>query len=220
MTTRERAIRKQFEQTIKRHHRRETATSWFALGTLLADAFALSPALGEELSEGLGDPIACWRRCVKLSPGRADAWHRLGQAYFDRDDRVNAQRALKRAVKLEPHVAAAWNRLAILTLTESGEDEPARVRRAERYLRRAIEEDPRGKKLGWEPYAWLAEAAERRRDDPGALAWYAEADRRGDRWAAARKHVIEGHGARRRATSRAWTGGKKRTRTRSRASAH
>lgn len=203
MTSRERALRKQFEQTIKRHHRRETATSWFALGALLADAYGLSAELGEELSAGLGDPIACWRRCVKLAPERADAWHRLGQAYFDSDDRVNAARALKRAVKLEPHVAAAWNRLAILTLTETGEDEPARVRRAERYLRRAIEEDPRGKKLGWEPYAWLAEAAERRRDDPGALAWYAEATRRGDRYAAARKSVIEGHGARRRATRRA-----------------
>jgi hypothetical protein len=69
-------------------------------------------------------------------------------------------------------------------------------------LRRAIAEDPRGKKLGWEPYAWLAEAAEQLRDDPGALAWYAEANRRGDRYAAARKQVIEGHGARRRATKR------------------
>ena len=48
----------------------------------------------------------------------------------------------------------------------------------------------------------LAEVAERRRDDPGALAWYAEAFRRGDRYAAARKSVIEGHGARRRAGRR------------------
>jgi hypothetical protein len=89
-----------------------------------------------------------------------------------------------------------------LTLPAPGETDLTRVRRAERYLRRAIEEDPRGKKLGWEPYAWLAEAAERKRDDPGALAWYEEANRRGDRYAAARKRVIEGHGARRRADVR------------------
>ncbi|MGE5187224.1 MAG: tetratricopeptide repeat protein [Acidobacteriota bacterium] len=183
-----------------RHRRSATATSWFALGTLLAEAYRLSRELGDALSAGLGDPIACWRRCVKLAPDHADAWHRLGQAYYELDDRVNAARALKRAVKLDPHDAAAWNNLAVVTLPATGEDDPTRLRRAERYLRRAIEEDPRGKKLGWQPYAWLAEAAERRRDDPGALAWYAEANRRGDRYAAARKQVIEGHGARRRAT--------------------
>jgi tetratricopeptide (TPR) repeat protein len=205
MINHERALRKRFHQVITRHRRTATATSWFALGTLLAEAAELSADLGRELSEGLGglgDPIACWRRCVKLAPSRADAWHRLGDAYFARDDRVNAARALKRAVKLDPHVATAWNKLAILTLQEAGEADSARVRRAERYLQRAIEEDPRGKKLGWEPYAWLAEAAERRRDDPDALAWYAEANRRGDRYAAARKSVIEGHGARRRSTKR------------------
>src|SRR5262249_27258920 len=148
--------------------------------------------------EGLGDPITCWRRCVKLSPTHADAWRRLGQAYFALDDRANATRAFKRTVKLDPNDALAWNRLAVLTLLAANEQDPASVRRAERYLRRAIEHDPRGKKLGWEPYAWLAEAAERRRDDPGALSWYAEANRRGDRYAAARKQVIEAHGARRR----------------------
>lgn len=203
MTNRERALRKRFHQTITKHRRTATAASWFTLGTLLAEAHALSSALGEELGEGVGEPIACWRRCVKLAPKHADAWHRLGTAYFALDDRVNATRALKRAVKLDPHVPDAWNKLAILTLADASETDAARVRRAERYLRRAIEEDPRGKKLGWEPYAWLAEAAERRRDDPGALAWYAEANRRGDRYAAARKHVIEGHGARRRSPKRA-----------------
>lgn len=199
MTKRERELRKRFQRAVGRHRRAATAASWYALGTLLADAYRLSRELGAELSDGVGDPITCWRRCVRLAPQHADAWHRLGQAYFELDDRVNAERALKRAVKLAPHVPAAWNNLAILTLPERGEDDPARVRRAERYLRRAIEEDPRGKKLRWEPYAWLAEVAERRRDDPGALAWYAEANRRGDRWAGARKQVIEGHGARRRA---------------------
>jgi hypothetical protein len=88
-------------------------------------------------------------------------------------------------------------------LTAPGEDTPARLDRAERYLRKAIEADKGGKKLGWEPYAWLAEIAERLRDDPGALAWYAEANRRGDRYAAARKQVIEDHGARRRRAKRA-----------------
>src|SRR5439155_24252711 len=126
------------------------------------EAHELSPELGKELSEGIGDPIACWRRCVKLAPDHADAWHRLGQAYYDADDRSNATRALKRAVKLDPHDAAAWNNLAVLTLPAPDEDDPGRLRRAERYLRRAIEEDPRGKKLGWQPYAWLAETAERR----------------------------------------------------------
>ncbi len=202
MTQRERTLRKRFQQTITRHRRSATAASWFTLGTLLSEAYDLLPELGEELSEGLGDPIACWRRCVKLAPSRADAWHRLGHAYYERDDRVNAARALKRAVKLDPHDATAWNNLAVLTLPAPGEEDPARVRRAERDLRRAIEEDPRGKKLGWEPYAWLAEVAERRRDDPGALVWYAEANRRGDRYAGARKQVIEGHGARRRAQTR------------------
>jgi len=202
MTKRERDIRKRFQQVVGRHKRSATAASWFTLGSLLADAYNISPELGRELCDGLGDPIACWRRCVRLAPSHADAWHRLGKAYFELDDRANAARALNRAVKLDPHVADAWNKLAILTLPGPGEDNPARVRRAERYLRRAIEEDPRGKKLGWEPYAWLAEAAERLRDDPGALAWYAEANRRGDRYAAARKQVIEGHGARRRAQSR------------------
>jgi tetratricopeptide (TPR) repeat protein len=202
MTKRERALRKQLEQVVKRHQRTATASSWYSLGTLIAEAYALSHELGKELSDGLGDPITCWKRCVRLSPDHADAWHRLGQAYFDVDDRVNAARALKRAVKLAPRVPAAWNNLAILTFPAAGEDDPRAVRRAERYLRRAIEEDPRGKKLRWEPYAWLAEAAERLRDDPGALAWYAEASRRGDRYAGARKQVIEGHGARRRAGRR------------------
>jgi tetratricopeptide (TPR) repeat protein len=199
MTQRERTLRRRFQQSITRHKRAASAASWFALGTLLAEAEAVSSALAAELSAGLGDPIACWRKCVKLAPSHADAWQRLGHAYDERGDRTNAERALKRVVKLAPKNAEAWNRLAVLTLPAPGEDDPARVRRAERYLRRAIEEDPRGKKLGWEPYAWLAEAAERLRDDPGALAWYAEANRRGDRYAAARKQVIEGHGARRRA---------------------
>jgi tetratricopeptide (TPR) repeat protein len=202
MTQRERTLRKRYQQTITRHRRAATAASWFALGSILAEAEALSAELCRELSDGLGDPIACWRRCVRLAPGRADAWHRLGEAYYELDDRVNAARALKRAVKLDPRDASAWNNLAVLTLAAPEDQDPARVRRAERYLRRAIEADPRGKKLGWEPYAWLAEAAERRRDDPGALVWYAEANRRGDRYAAARKQVIEGHGARRRAQKR------------------
>ena len=199
MTQRERALRRRYQQSITRHRRAASAASWFALGTILAEAEAMSAELAEELSQGLGDSVTCWRKCVRLAPNHADGWHRLGRAYFERDDQANAERALKRAVKLDPHDAAGWNRLAVVTFPAPGEDDPARVRRAERYLRRAIEEDPRGKKLGWEPYAWLAEAAERLRDDPGAVAWYAEANRRGDRYAAARKQVIEGHGARRRA---------------------
>ncbi|HEY5951635.1 MAG TPA: tetratricopeptide repeat protein, partial [Kofleriaceae bacterium] len=181
MTNRERTLRKRFQQLSKRHQRAATATTWFALGTTLAEASELSAELARELAEGLGDPVTCWRKCVRLAPTHSDAWHRLGQAYFELGDLANASRALKRAVKLDPHVPSAWNRLAILTFPAPGEEDLARVRRAERYLRRAIEEDPRGKKLGWEPYAWLAEAAERRRDDPGALSWYAEANRRGDR---------------------------------------
>ena len=199
MTQRERILRKRFQQTLTKHRRSATATTWFALGTLLAEAHALSPDLVRELANGLGDAVACWKKCVKLDPDRKDAWRRLGDAYVELDDRASAVRAVTRAVKLDPHDAASWNRLAVLTLPAPGDDDPARLKRAERYLRRAIEEDPRGKKLGWEPYAWLAETAERRRDDPGALAWYAEANRRGDRYAAARKQVIEGHGARRRA---------------------
>lgn len=202
MIQRERTLRKRYQQLITRHRRARTASSWFALGTVLAEAFEISDALGRELSDGLGDPITCWRRCVKLSPQHADAWQRLGQAYYAVEDHENALRALKRSVKLDPRDAWAWNNLAVLTMPAPGEDDPARVRRAERYLRRAIEADPRGKKLGWEPYAWLAEAAERRRDDPGALAWYTEANRRGDRYSAARKQVIESHGARRRASTR------------------
>ena len=215
MKKREQELRKRFERVVKRHRRTPTASSWFELGTLLADAQGISAELGRELCDGLGDPVACWRQCVRLAPRRADAWHRLGQAYFDLDDRANATRALKRALKLDPHVPSAWNNLAILTMLEAGDEDLAPVKRAERYLRRAIEEDPRGKKLGWEPYAWLAEAAERRRDDPGALEWYAKANRHGDRYAAARKQVIEGHGARRRAVTRSWTPAKpKRTRAR------
>jgi cytochrome c-type biogenesis protein CcmH/NrfG len=196
--TPERTLRNRFQHTIARHRRAAKASSWFTLGTILTEAYELSPELGQALSAGLGDPITCWRRCVKLAPSHKTAWHRLGDAYYAVDDRVNATRALKRAVKVDPRNARAWNRLAELTLPAPGEEDPARLRRAERYLRQAIEADPRGTKLGWEPYAWLAEAAERRRDDPGALAWYAEANRRGDRYAAARKQVIEGHGARRR----------------------
>lgn len=202
MTKRERDLRKKFQLALTRHRRAATAATWFALGTLLDEARHVSAELARELAEEVGDPISCWRRCVRLAPRHTDAWHRLGDAYFGLDDRANAKRALSRVVKLDPRRAIAWNKLAILTLPVSGEDDPASLRRAERYLRRAIEVDPRGKKLGWEPYAWLAEAAERRRDDPGALAWYAEANRRGDRYAAARKQVIEGHGARRRAPRR------------------
>jgi tetratricopeptide (TPR) repeat protein len=202
MTQRERDLRKRFQQTLTRHRRTATASTWFTLGTLLADAYAISQELGQELSAELGDPITCWRRCVRLAPDHVDAWRRLGQAYFELDDRANAERALKRCVKLKPRDATAWKNLAVLAMPGPGEEDATRVRRAERYLARAIAEDPRGKKLGWEPYAWLAEAAERRRDDPGALAWYNEAYRRGDRYAAARKQVIEDHGARRRARVR------------------
>jgi tetratricopeptide (TPR) repeat protein len=201
MTKREHAVerlRSQFHRASARHRREPTAATWFALGEILAEA---SPDVARQLcaTEGLDvDPIACWKRCVRLAPRHAKAWHRLGQAYFDLEDHANAAKALTRAVKLAPKVASAWNNLAILTLPAPGEVDLARVKRAERYLKRAIAADPRARKLGWEPYAWLAEAAERRRDDPGALAWYAEAFRRGDRYAEARKQVIEGHGARRR----------------------
>jgi tetratricopeptide (TPR) repeat protein len=202
MTQRERTLRRRFQQSIARHKRKASAASWFALGALLAEAETLSAELVDELGGGIGDAVACWRKCVKLAPSHADAWHALGRAYDYRGDRTNAERALKRAVKLAPRNAEAWHRLAVVTMPAADDDDPARIKRAERYLRRAIEEDPRGKKLGWEPYAWLAEAAERLRDDPGALAWYAEANRRGDRYAAARKQVIEDHGARRRAKGR------------------
>ena len=193
-----------FHRTAVRHRRAPTAETWFALGKILAEtpqdeARALCKAEG---LDGDVDPIACWKRCVKLAPKHVEAWHLLGEAYVALEDHANAVRAFNRAVKLDPHLAAAWNHLAVLTMPAPGEEDLARVRRAERYLKRAIEEDPRGKKLGWEPYAWLAEAAERRRDDPGALSWYSEANRRGDRYAAARKQVIEGHGARRRAQKR------------------
>jgi tetratricopeptide (TPR) repeat protein len=199
MTQRERTLRRRYQQSITRHRRAASAASWFALGDLIAEAEAISAALATELADEVGDAITCWRKCVRMAPAHADAWHRLALAYQEQGDRAGAERALKRVVKLAPKNAAAWNRLAVVTMPAAGEDDPARLRRAEKYLRRAIEEDPRGKKLGWEPYAWLAEAAERLRDDPGAVAWYAEANRRGDRYAGARKQVIEGHGARRRA---------------------
>jgi tetratricopeptide (TPR) repeat protein len=207
-TKRERAVRElrqKLKRAVAKHRRTATAETWFTLGTILAEAYSWSRDVAHELraAEGLDDsfdPIACWKRCVKLAPKHAKAWHLLGATYVELDDAENAVRALTRAVKLDPRVASAWNALAILTMPAAGDHDLARVKRAERYLRRAIEADPRGKKLGWEPYAWLAEAAERRRDDPGALAWYAEANRRGDRYAAARKQVIEDHGARRRPT--------------------
>jgi tetratricopeptide (TPR) repeat protein len=199
MNQRERNVRQRYQRAIAQHRRRATAKSWFTLGVIVADAFVLSSELGRELAEDVGGPVACWRQCVKLAPSHADAWHHLGQAYYVLEDHPNATRALSRAVKLDPRDAIAWNQLAVMTLSAPGDD-LARVRRAERFLQRAIEADPRGKKLGWEPYAWLAETAERLRDDPGALAWYAEANRRGDKYAAARKQVIENHGARRRAT--------------------
>jgi tetratricopeptide (TPR) repeat protein len=201
-TKRDRAARKlrdRFHRAVVRHRRRATAESWFELGSVLAEAAADADEL--RTAEGLDDdiqPIACWKKCVALAPRHAGAWHRLGQAYFELDDRAAAQRALLRAVKLDPGLAEAWNNLAILALPVTGEPDLAGVRKAERYLQRAMEADPRGKRLGWQPYAWLAEAAERRRDDPGALAWYAEANRRGDRYAGARSQVIEGYGARRR----------------------
>ena len=183
-------LRDRFERTLARHRRVPTAATWFTLGACLADG-----NLGE--LEGL-DAIVCWERCIALAPRHAKAWHRLGKAYFERADFASAERALARAVKLDPYVAEAWKNLAVVTLPEPGQLDLLRVRRAERYLRRAIAEDPRGRKLGWEPYAWLAEAAERRRDDRAAMAWYAEANKRGDRYADARKRVIEYHGARRR----------------------
>lgn len=195
MTSRERDFSKRFNQLLTRHRRKPTAKTWFALGTQLGSA---PPALAQELGAQVGDPVECWRRCVKLDPAHDDAWLRLGEAYFARDDRANAIKAFTRATKLDPKNAVAWYRLGILTFPAANEDSPARLTKAERFLRRAIEVDHRGKKLGWEPYAWLAEIAERRRDDPGALAWYTESTKRGDHYAAARKQVIEGHGARRR----------------------
>jgi tetratricopeptide (TPR) repeat protein len=189
MTKRERAVRARYQKVIVKHRRAPTATTWFELGTILGEA----PGLGEGI-----DALACWRKCVKLAPRRAEAWYRLGVACIAANAPDDARRALAKATKLDPKLAAAWKDLAMLALSQT--DDVASARRAERYLKRAIELDPRGKKLGWEPYAWLAEVAERKRDDPGALAWYAEANRRGDKWAAARKQVIEGHGARRRAS--------------------
>ena len=167
---------------------------------LISEAYEVSPELGRQLTDEAGDPISCWQRCVRLQPSNKEAWQQLANAYFARDDQANAMKALNRVVKLDPRSALAWNRLAILTMPAPGDEDLKRLDRAESYLRKAIAADPRGKKLGWEPYAWLAEIAERQRDDPGALAWYTEANRRGDRYAAARKQVIENHGARRRRT--------------------
>jgi tetratricopeptide (TPR) repeat protein len=191
----EQAVSKRFHQLLTKHRRKPTAATWFSLGTQLASA---PPALAEKLGADVGDPVECWRRCVRLDPKHDDAWLCLGEAYFERDDRANAIKAFTRATKLDPKNALAWYRLGILSFPAVAEASMARLDKAERFLSRAIEVDRRGKKLGWEPYAWLAEIAERRRDDPGALAWYAESTRRGDRYAAARKQVIEGHGARRR----------------------
>jgi tetratricopeptide (TPR) repeat protein len=188
----ERDVSKRFQQLLARHRRTPTAATWFALGTQLASA---PPELAKELGS---DSLECWRRCVRLDPKHEAAWLQLGEAYFERDDRPNAIKAFTRAAKLDPRNAVAWYRLAILAFPAVADESSARLNKAERLLRQAIEVDRRGKKLGWEPYAWLAEIAERRRDDPGALAWYAESTRRGDRYAAARKQVIEGHGARRR----------------------
>src|SRR5690242_13084353 len=98
MTKRERTLRKQFTLAMARHRRKPTAASWFALGTILAESYAVSEELGAELSEGLGDPIACWKRCVKLAPRHSEAWHRLGDAYYQAADSANAERALKRAL--------------------------------------------------------------------------------------------------------------------------
>lgn len=195
MTRRELDLNKRFEQLISRHRRKATAATWFALGTQLAKAPA---ALAQKIRAEVGDPINCLRRGLRLEPDRADAWLRLGEAYFEADDAANAIKAFTRVTKLNSRNALAWYRLGILSFPAAADDRPTRLNRAERFLRRAVELDRRGKKLGWEPYAWLAEIAERRRDDPGALAWYAESTRRGDRYAAARKQVIEGHGARRR----------------------
>src|ERR1051325_3850677 len=107
-------IEARFHKAALKHRRSPTAETWFALGTLLAEtpreaARALCKA------EGLGkvDPIACWKRCVKLAPKHAQAWYSL----------------------------------AVVTMPPPGEDDLARVREAERYLKRAIEADPRGKKL-------------------------------------------------------------------------
>src|SRR5262245_45196822 len=94
MTQRERTLRQRFQQTNTRHRRGATAASWFALGALLAEAYEVSPDLGRELSVELGDPITCWRRCVRLAPTHADAWNRLGLAYYKLDDRESAARAL------------------------------------------------------------------------------------------------------------------------------
>lgn len=198
MTSRAPDLKKRFQQLLARHRRKPAAATWFALGSFLADHRSLAP----ELSKEVGDAITCWRKCVRLDPAHKDAWLRLGDAHVEADDAANAVRAFNRVVKLDPRAALAWYRLGTLTFPAPGDDNPTHLKRAERYLKRAIETDPRGKRLGWEPYAWLAEIAERRRDDPGALAWYAESTRRGDRYAAARKQVIEGHGARRRATKR------------------
>lgn len=195
MRVHERELSKRFDQLLSRHRRKPTASTWFALGNELANA---PPALAKELGAHVGDALTCWRRCVRLDPDRDDAWLRIGEMYFEHDDRTNAIKAFTRATKADARNAMAWYRLGILTFSTGADPTPASLNRAEGFLRRAIEADRRGKKLGWEPYAWLAEIAERRRDDPGALAWYAESTRRGDRYAAARKQVIEGHGARRR----------------------
>ena len=196
--TRATDLKKQFQQLLARHRRKPAAATWFALGSFLAEHRSLEP----ELSKEVGDAITCWRKCVRLDPKHKDAWLRLGDAYVATDDPANAAKAFTRATKLDPRAALAWYRLGTLAFPPAGDDTPAKLKRAERFLQRAIDADPKAKKLGWEPYAWLAEIAERRRDDPGALAWYAESTRRGDRYAAARKQVIENHGARRRATKR------------------
>ena len=198
MTSRAPDLKKRFQQLLARHRRKPAAATWFALGNFLAEY----PNLAPELSKEVGDAITCWRKCVRLDPKNKAAWLRLGDAHVEADDATNAVKAFNRVVKLDPRSALAWYRLGTLTFPAADDESSTRLKRAERYLQQAIKADPKAKKLGWEPYAWLAEIAERRRDDPGALAWYAESTRRGDRYAAARKQVIENHGARRRANKR------------------
>jgi cytochrome c-type biogenesis protein CcmH/NrfG len=81
--------------------------------------------------------ILSLEQAVAAAPQDAEAWARLGHAYFDIDDYTNAIRAYKKHLELKPKNADVWTDLGIMYRRSGNPTE------AVRCFDKAIEANPR-----------------------------------------------------------------------------
>lgn len=91
---------------------------------LLGDANAMALAAG--LYDTLGksaESTECWRKCLKISPNRADACSQLGWAAVKRGEYEQAAVILRRAVALDAGMTGAHHALACALMSLGEHDE-------------------------------------------------------------------------------------------------